>query len=299
MYQLPTPFPNRQITYSPYVLKLSLLLLASGCSVSTMRRMWMLSSHSTMSTSTLYAHQHVVWHFVHEAFEEEMAAQRRRIDGVAALYSDGRRRLVLSAESDGAWAHTGHVSKQFTYVVQDVSRDWHTLTHETPQQREERLKRRRPRPPVIFLSVIDKARKVAAYERRRAGVDEKEEVKEGEAAQGGPAPRPGVGVKAYSKQGNWASDGGSAGMEGQGFNDMMTFLGDGGLLPRLSTLVVDQDLTVAATMREKHPNVKVAADPGHVRKSLRKSFQKVFTTRKSFRYMAYRQVAWMMRTVTI
>ena len=60
---------------------------------------------------------------------------------------------------------------------------------------------------------------------------------------------------------------------------------------------MDQDLTVAATMREKHPNVKVAADPGHVRKSLRKSFQKVFTTRKSFRYMAYRQVAWMMRTL--
>jgi hypothetical protein len=318
----------RQVTYSAYVLRISLFLLVTGARASAMRRVWDLLSLPAMSSSTHYAYQHVVWHFIGETWEAEMEAQRRRQDIAAARYTDGRRRLVLSA--DGAWAHTGHMSKQFTYVVQDVSRDWYTLEHETREEREVRLTQRRQRPPIVYLHVIDKGRSVVAHSRRCAGpgtneteelkeevregvegeVNEeaneevKEEVKEGPHAQPEPRqdpipPRGDVAVREYRKQGNWASEGGSAGMEAQAFLEMMKALEGNGLLARLSTLVVDQDLTVAATLREHHPQIRLAADPGHVRKSLRKSFNKVFTTRKPFRYMSYRQVAWMMRTLKV
>ena len=107
-----------------------------------------------MSTSTHYAHQHVVWHFVRQEFEAEMERQRLRQQEEAKLLAVGkpgtasRRWLVLSA--DGSWAHTGHSSRQFTYVVQDVTRDLHTIRRETEEQREQRLKGGRPRPPVVY-----------------------------------------------------------------------------------------------------------------------------------------------------
>ena len=315
------PARIKQTSFSSYGLKYALFLLAFGSRASVTRRMHLLSGTSCMALSTLYLYMEVVRFHVDLAFEAEMRAQRARQDAAAARYGDGdqRRRLVLSA--DGAWAHKGHVAKQFNYVVQDVSRDWYTIEHETEATRLERLTRRRARPPIVYLDVIDKGRQVAAHVRARPGdgtreqvrdevkdgieVDEnaemKEEVKEGVHAQVGSAVSVsgGVAVKGYCKEGNWASEGGSAGMEAQAFNKWMGIMKMNGLLDKVSILVVDQDLTVAATLRQGYPQIRLAADPGHVRKSLRKSFNKVFTSRKPFRYMAYRQVAWMMRTLKV
>ena len=86
-------------------------------------------------------------------------------------------------------------------------------------------------------------------------------------------------------------------MEASSFVTFMDTIDRDGHLKQLSTLVVDQDLTVSAMMRQRYPGVTVAIDPGHIRKSLRKSFQTVFTGRKPFRYIAYRVVAWIMRTL--
>ena len=104
------PAAIKHSSFSPYVLKLSLFHLPSGSTVSVARRMWQLSSLPAMSSSTHYAHQHVVWHFVHHAFVAEMESQRRRQEEAAARHRDDRRRLVLSA--DGSWAHKGYNSKQ-------------------------------------------------------------------------------------------------------------------------------------------------------------------------------------------
>ena len=86
-------------------------------------------------------------------------------------------------------------------------------------------------------------------------------------------------------------------MEAASFLIWMDAMRDDGRLDQLATLVVDQDLTIARTMSENHAQIRVAADPGHVRKSLRNAFKQLFTTRQPFRCMAYRMASWYMRVL--
>ena len=83
-YDLPSHI--KQHSFSADVLKRSLFYLASGIRPTAMQRSCKLQDIASMAMSTYYAYQHVVWHFVHVAFEVEMTAQRKRQQGSMARY---------------------------------------------------------------------------------------------------------------------------------------------------------------------------------------------------------------------
>ena len=96
------PASIKQKSFSPYILMLALFSLAAACRTAHQQRMWELQLSRTMSKSTFFAHQRVVWHFVNVAFDAEMERQRKRQEETVAA-------LVAKYPNKGsALAGTGH-----------------------------------------------------------------------------------------------------------------------------------------------------------------------------------------------
>ena len=137
---------------------------------------------------------------------------------------------------------------QFTWVVQDVSRDWPTIERETDEERGVRLRKRRLRAPVGYMSTIDKGRAVAEYTHRSAAVvtDEKEEVDEvGHGS--GSCDRAWLQKKRQVGHCGWQQ-----GHGGQSFVEFMKTIETDGRLRQLATLVTDQDLAIQAIKQDSY-----------------------------------------------
>jgi hypothetical protein len=285
-----------------YELVHSLFFLLSGARESPLRRYENLMGRNMPSKTTLFKYCHLWEQPIQDEFNAEMEFQKKRqqliIDSMKKEECS-QRCLVVSA--DGAWSHRGFSAPQFTYIVLDVSRDWLAIAEAKRKGLTALSAGPRPHPPIMFMHIIEKERVVDTYQRRRRSTRRKNwrlphRDVTGESPENNSAELT-KSVRGYTVVGNFHRCGGSAGMEGIGWNEFIDVIDKDGRKQALKMFVSDRDLKVGAGMKRRCPDVEKGWDPGHVKKQMQAMLKLLFTKQIPFLYLEFRISAFIIRSL--
>lgn len=111
-------------------------------------------------------------------------------------------------------------------------------------------------------------------------------------------PRTGLSHEVF--RGNFSNALSSRLMEGTGLENLLQYLDDSKLLPKVNTIVMDRDLAANKLLREwfdgkKTQHISIKYDPGHIKKGLFRKLNQIFTGR--FVGFVGRISSWFMRCV--